>query len=235
MRRMICLVLALLLCASLAMPAFAAFTPSVSAKDTPEIPALKDKNGKEVKNDKGEKAVATFVIPGGKDEDGEEAHVFEGSLLFTSVSDAKNKLTKQEEEKLTEQEKEIREQLQEIFEQLEDGKMEIPYEEFDLDPKKMVVRDLFDISWHSENEDGLEDQRFEELMDQEECELHMTFDLGVAKNAEVHVFTYKDHTPDDGKDELTWGEILSTENNGDGTITCVFGHLCPVAVCIEEA
>ena len=31
-----------------------------------------------------------------------------------------------------------------------------------------------------------------------------------------------------------WEPIRETRNNGDGTVTCLFEHLCPVAFFVEE-
>ena len=51
--------------------------------------------------------------------------------------------------------------------------------------------------------------------------LELTFDLGVVADAQIFTQTY-----DEEKDE--WEPIVSTVNNGDGTITCVFEHLCAI-------
>ena len=30
-----------------------------------------------------------------------------------------------------------------------------------------------------------------------------------------------------------WAPVKSVKNNGDGTVTCVFEDICPVAFCVE--
>ena len=32
--------------------------------------------------------------------------------------------------------------------------------------------------------------------------------------------------------KYAWAEIVKTTNNGDGTVTCVFEHLCPVSISV---
>ena len=47
-------------------------------------------------------------------------------------------------------------------------------------------------------------------------------DLGVVADAQIFVSTYDETTKE-------WSPIVKTVNNGDGTVTCTFEHLCAVA------
>ena len=52
--------------------------------------------------------------------------------------------------------------------------------------------------------------------------LQLTFDLGVAPDVDVYVMSYDEQTKE-------WEPIVKTVNNGDGTVTCTFEHLCAIA------
>lgn len=229
MRRFVCAVLAFMLCASLALPAFAAFTPSVAVKETPVVSEVVDKSGKEVKNEEGLKAVATIVTEAEGEEE-EEHHVFEGSLVITSVSDAKaGKKTDKNDEQLTKHEKEIQQDLKKVHDDLEKGKLEIPYEEVGLKAEKMVVRDLFSISFHPGDKHSKDDVHYEEVLAEEDTHLRMTLDLGVGKNDKVYIMVYAE----DATGKKVW-QKMEVVNNGDGTVTVEFDTLGVVAVCIEQ-
>ena len=110
--------------------------------------------------------------------------------------------------------------LLEVYNGLEDGSIQVPFEE--LDPENadnLVIRDLFDVSWTD-----VDGNSFEELLNEEGVSLQMTFAMDLEAGAKVYVMVYKNDT---------WNQIEQVTNNGDGTITCVFGHLCPVAVIVE--
>ena len=49
----------------------------------------------------------------------------------------------------------------------------------------------------------------------------ITFDLGVAADVPIYVMTYDEETKE-------WDPIVKTVNNGDGTVTCTFEHLCAI-------
>ena len=103
-----------------------------------------------------------------------------------------------------------------VYNALNDGSMTIPYEkhEANLDPANMVIRDLFDVRWVCEEHP---------LMLTDGAVLELTFDLGVVADAELFVQTYDEELEE-------WDPIVSVVNNGDGTITCGFAHLCAVEV-----
>lgn len=230
MRRFVCAVLAFLLCASLALPAFAAFTPSVAVKETPVVSTVVSKNGKEVTNEEGLKAVATIVTTTEEGEEAEETHVFEGSLVITSVSDAKaGKQTDKSDEKLTKQEKEVQKELKKVHDDLEKGKMEIPYVDMGLKAENMVIRELFNLAWHPAEDNSVDGQHFEEIMADGKSELHLTLDLGIGKNDKVYIMVYAE----DETGKKVW-QKMEAENNGDGTVTVAFSKLGIVAVCVEQ-
>lgn len=184
MRKIICLLTALLLCASLVCPAFAAentFVPSIGYKDGPEIEET--------------------------EMDGEDVG---GCLVVTSIREAK--------EKTTDIYQEDRDLLLEVYEKLDDGSMKLP-----LENDKYVIRELVDVSWRK-TACVEADHKHKEWLAEEGNTITIEFDLGVARSTEVIVMTYIDGE---------WTEIISVENNGDGTVTCVFEDICPVAFCVE--
>jgi hypothetical protein len=103
-----------------------------------------------------------------------------------------------------------------VYDSLNDGSMKIPYEkhEADLDPANMVIRDLFDARWVCEEH--------RDLIEKEGVTFEIIFDLGVVADAQIFVATYDETTKE-------WSPIVKTVNNGDGTVTCTFEHLCAVA------
>lgn len=197
MKKVICLMIALLVCISLACPAFAAseFVPSITAKDAPEVVVVKDKDGKE--------AAGTVVNEAGE----VVSYVPTTALLITPVSAATTD---------TAAPAEITKQLNEIYEALSNGTMKIPYPET-VKAENMVVRDLIDVSFVEEDQAS--------AIDPEGVALTLTFDLGVEKDDVVIVMTYKNNA---------WNEIAKVVNNGDGTVTCTFEHLCPVSFSVEK-
>lgn len=193
MKRVISLVTVLLLCLSLAFPAYAAeFVPSIPEKGAPTIVPVLDGEGNE----------ALGVI---RDADGKiigYAYA-EDCLVVTSVSEAK---------KSTEIPSDAANLLLSVYDALSKGEMELPYEAAGFNAKNMVIRDLIDITWLCEDHP--------EMIEPTGVVLVLTFDLGVAADAEVCVMTYKNDA---------WNHITKVVNNGDGTVTCTFEHLCPVA------
>lgn len=184
MRKFISLMVALLVCLSLACPAFAAgttFVPSITYKDEPDIEDV------EMDNEN-----------------------VGGCLVVSSISDAKNKSTDIYQED--------RDLLLDVYDQLEDGSMKLPLE------KDYVIRELVDVSFKKttcvEGEHG-----HKEWLAQDGNTISVTFDLGVARGTEVVVLVYIDGE---------WKPIESVVNNGDGTVTCVFEDICPVAFCVES-
>lgn len=191
MKKIVMLLAAVMLVASLACPAFAAeddFVPSITYKGAPEIVPVEDDNG--------DSAIGVIVDAEGEIVD----YVGEGGLVIIPLSG----------------EGEIAAELKDIYEELLAGTMTLPYE----GDKDMVIMDLVDVSWVSE--DGADQ------IEAEGTVLTVTFKLGVAADVEVTAMTYKNDA---------WNPIEKVVNNGDGTVTCTFEHLCPVAfaVATEDA
>lgn len=101
-----------------------------------------------------------------------------------------------------------------VYNALKNGDMTIPTEKLNenLDPDEITVRDLFDLSWTCEDHPA--------IVAPEGVTFRVTFQANVAADDEIFVMTYKN-------DE--WNPIVAVVNNGDGTLTCTFENLCPVA------
>lgn len=133
-------------------------------------------------------------------------------LIITTLKDAEGKSTD-----ITQDE---RDTLQKVYEDLKDGTTTLPTDD------NYVIRELIDLSFkHDEcreiEEHGHKDQKLKE----DGITLTTDFDLGVSQNDEVLVFVYIDGA---------WQPIESVKNNGDGTITCVFEDICPVAFAVKQ-
>lgn len=186
MRRTIYLLITLLLCMSIAIPAFAAegtFVPSITYKDGPDVTSAQM--------------------------DGDDVG---GCLIVTTIKEA--------EEKSTDITQEERDTLLKVYEDLKAGEIKLPTDE------NYVIRELIDLSFKYENCRELEDHHRKDLqLKKEGVTLTVDFDLGVAKNDVVSVFVYIDGE---------WLPIESVVNNGDGTVTCVFEDICPVAFVVKQ-
>lgn len=131
-------------------------------------------------------------------------------LIVTAVADAETSTDIPEESKKV---------LLDVYGKLKDGSMTIPYEKHnaDLDDSKMAVRDLFDASFTC--------TEHPEMLEEEGVTLELTFDLNVKAGVNVYCMTYKNNE---------WNPIVSCVNNADGTVTCVFEHLCPVEFSVSN-
>lgn len=144
------------------------------------------------------------------DEDGNIIKEVGGEcLIITPVSEANTS---------TEIPAASREVLLDVYGKLLDGSMTIPYEKHNkgLDSSKMVIRDLFDATFVC--------TECPEMLEPEGVVLEIVFDLNVAPGVEVYTMTYKNDQ---------WDPIVSTVNNGDGTVTATFEKLCPVEFSIN--
>lgn len=110
--------------------------------------------------------------------------------------------------------------LLDVYDKLNSGAMTLPYEKFNAGPdaSKMVVRDLFDATFLCEEHPA--------ALEPEGTVFQITFDLGVEADQDVYVMTYKNNE---------WNPIVKAVNNGNGTVTCTFEHLCPIAFSVEVA
>jgi hypothetical protein len=104
-----------------------------------------------------------------------------------------------------------------VYEQLTKGDMVLPYELDGLNPDEMVIRDLIDATWLCGDHP--------EMLVPEGVTLELTFDIGVAAGVAVYVHTYNDGV---------WNKVVKAHNNGDGTVTVVFEHLCPIAFSVRS-
>lgn len=209
MKRVISLLVITVLCIGLCCPVLAdEFVPSITAKDSPDIVPIQDEYGNA--------AIALLM-----QEDGTTvSYVYEECLVITPVSRAN------EPGKIPEA---ARQMLLDVYGKLNDGTMNLPYEKFNanLDPSTMVIRDLFDVSWLCGEGSGFVNHPdHPALLAPKGVTIQLTFDLGVSKNANVYTMTYKNGS---------WDPIVSTVNNGDGTVTCVFEDFCPVAFSVGSA
>ena len=189
MKRMFAIITIALMCVSLMVPAMAAqeFMPSVTNKPAPEV------------------MVARILDKDGSviEEVGDEC------LIITPVSEANTS---------TEVPAASKEVLLNVYGKLLDGSVTIPYEKHNdnLDPSKMVIRDLFDATFVC--------TECPEMLEPEGVVLEIVFDLNVAPGVNVYAMTYKNDQ---------WDPIVSCVNNGDGTVTATFEKLCPVEFSIN--
>lgn len=209
MKKIVSLLLIAVLCIGLVCPVLAdEFVPSITDKDEPDIVPIPGENGEEY----------IGVI---KDKDDEVVeHVLDGCLVVTPISEATTS---------TEIPEDSRDILLDVYGKLTDGTMNLPYDKFDanLDPSTMVIRDLFDASWLCGEGSGFTDHPdHPAILAVPGNTLTLTFNLGVGKYDTVYVMTYINGV---------WEPIVSTTNNGDGTVTCVFEDICPIAFSIGSA
>jgi hypothetical protein len=146
------------------------------------------------------------------DDDGQIiSYVYKECLIITPVSEANTS---------TEIPETSREVLLDVYGKLTSGKMTIPYEKHDskLNTSNMVIRDLYDATFVC--------NEHPKMLEPEGVVFRITFDINVAKDVDVYTMTYKDNE---------WNPIVSTVNNGDGTVTCIFEKLCPVEFSVQTA
>ena len=198
MKKLFSLALVLLLCVSMVFPVFAA--------EDNFVPSITYKPNPELVPVVGEDGKEYIGII--RDADGNVvSYVSAGCLRITPIAHLWD-----EEEQVPDV---IRNLLQFVYDSLNSGDMEIPYEKHNagLEPSNMVIRDLFDARWSCEDHP--------KMLEPEGVVLELTFDLGVVADAQIFTQTY-DEAMDD------WEPIVGTVNNGDGTVTCIFEHLCAI-------
>lgn len=112
--------------------------------------------------------------------------------------------------------------LLEVYNKLVAGTMQLPYNKVaGYNGENMVIRELVDATWLCE--DSQVKTPCPDVVEPPKVTFAITFDLGVAADVNVVTMTYKNNE---------WNPIVSTKNNGDGTVTCTFEDLCPVAFAI---
>ena len=188
MKRFFAIITVVMMCAALMVPAMAAqeFMPSVTNKPAPEV-------------------IEARII----DENGEVLRIVGDCLIITPVSEVDTSTEIPEASRVI---------LKDVYGKLLNGTMTIPYEKHNknLDPSKMVIRDLFDATFVCTDCPA--------MLEPEGVVLEIVFDLNIAPGVEVYSMTYKNNQ---------WDPIVSTTNNGDGTVTAVFEKLCPVEFSIN--
>ena len=211
MKKIICLLTVLLLCMSVVVPAFAA--------EGDFVPSITYKPNPEivpVPDAPDEDAIGVIRDKDGKILD----YVGHGCLKVTPIA-----YVWDEEIEVS---VDVEELLLFVYNSLNDGSMNIPYEkhEANLEAANMVIRDLFDARWVCEEH--------RKMVEEEGVTFEITFDLGVVADAQIFVMTYDEQTNE-------WSPIVNVVNNGDGTVTCTFEHLCavefsmPVAAAVAPA
>jgi len=234
MKKIVAMILMLAMCLSMMQSVWAAqedFVPSITYKGEPEIVEKEDETGAPIVEE--DKPVVGEVVKqdpaqiedsdGDGQMDAEEAlqgeklsNVMQDCLLITPVS----KVDAQE--ALPDEAAEI---LKTVYEELSQGDMKLPYEKVEnVKADEMVILELLDLSWLCGTETSNHDHPTE--VEPEGVVFDVTFKLGVSADAKVVVMTYKNGE---------WNPIAGVTNNGDGTVTCVFEHLCPVAISVEQA
>ena len=196
MKKVVCFITAMMLCVSLIGFAFAAdveFVPSISYKGAPNIVEITDNQGNP--------AIGTIVNANGEN----IGYLGTDCLLITPLSEANTS---------TKIPAAAKETLLSVYEQLDNGSMKLPYGA-GVDGDKMIVRDLFDVSWLCTEHPA--------LIAPKGVTVTLTFNIGIEADVTPVVMTYINGV---------WEEIASVKNNGDGTITCVFEDFCPVAISV---
>ncbi len=133
-----------------------------------------------------------------------------GCLVVTSITGAR--------EKTTDIYREDRDLLLDAYKQLEDGSVKLPLDE------DYVIRELVDVSW-KQTACVEEKHTHDEDLKKEAVTVTIDLELGIDANTDLLVYAYRNGQ---------WEPIESAKNNGDGTITCVFEHFCPVAFAVRE-
>lgn len=170
------------------------------------VPSIPDKDAPEivpVPDDQGGEAIGVI-----RDASGEIiSYVYNDCLVITSVSEARTS---------TEIPTAAAQLLLSVYDALSNGEMELPYEKAGFGADDMVIRDLIDATWLCADHP--------EMLEAEGVVLELIFDLGVSAGVDVCVMTYKNEA---------WNPIVKAVNNGDGTVTCTFEHLCPISFSVD--
>lgn len=202
MKKLISLILALAMCFSVCGVVFAA--------EDDFVPSISYKPGPDLvtgRDNDGNPTIGIIV-----DEEGNVLdYVYEEPpcLVITTIAEAL-------EDVQTGIPDDAEELLEQVYEDLLDGTMELPFE----NPDEMVIIQLIDATFLCDGTTTGVDH--EAMIEPEGVCLELTFDLGVGADVPVSVMCYVD-----GK----WVEV-PTINNGDGTVTCLFEKICPIAFAV---
>lgn len=200
MKKLTCLMIVLAVCLSLAAPVFA-------TENNGFVPSITYKPSPEiitVTDEAGNEAIGMIVNKEGEILD----YVGHGCLRITPIAHVWDPETEVPED--------VERLLTFVYEELNEDRMQIPYEkheDLNLEGKNMVIRDLFDARWACEEHRA--------MIEDQGILFEITFDLGIAADTPIYVMTYDEDTKE-------WTPVVKTVNNGDGTVTCTFEHLCAI-------
>ena len=133
-----------------------------------------------------------------------------GCIVVTSIKKAQDKTTD-----ISQADRDL---LLDVYQQLSGGSMALPLE------GDYVIRELVDVSFCKAGCTDANHNHKEKLESGKET-AKVTFALGVKPYQDVKVLAYVDGQ---------WVPAKQVVNNGNGTVTCEFEALCPVAICVEE-
>lgn len=198
MRKFLSMMMVLVMCLCIAAPAYAAGDDFV-----PSIVYKPSPDIVAVEDENGEEAIGVV-----RDESGEIMdYIEEACLIVTPIA------------YIWDEEIEVPEEVETlltfVYEGLNSHDMEIPYDKHgaNFDAGNMVIRDLFDARWSCEDHFT--------MIEKDGVVFEITFDMGVEPDAEIYAMSYDEETKE-------WSPIEKTVNNGDGTVTCTFEHLCAI-------
>lgn len=139
-----------------------------------------------------------------------ETEDVEACLVVTSLKGAS--------EKTTDISQAARDLLLQVYEKLNSGEVKLPGAD------GYVIRELVDVSW---KQIGCVEEKHthEDDLEKEGVVVDIDLEMGIDANTDILVYAYSDGQ---------WALIESAKNNGDGTVTCVFEHFCPVAFAVRE-
>lgn len=202
MRKVIAVVLAIVLCLSIAVVAAAdAFAPSVTAKPAPDVVGAGEKNTVEVKDESG-KVVASV-----------EAVKLEVTPVAAVMNEEAKNITEEKAEALKKVYEELSKKDADIAATVEG--LEDVLKEQKIDASKLVVKDLFDIS--------VKDEAIEKHLEKEGNTIEVVLKADIQEGQFVTVAVFKD-----GK----WVIAENVVVNEDGTILVTLEYLGAVAIIV---
>lgn len=145
------------------------------------------------------------------------ARIPAGCLRITSMADIEDETKSVPEE--------IVELLEGVYEALLSGEMVLPYEKHgeDLSSDNMTMRTMFDIRFTCEEHKA--------MLEQEGYTLELTLKANIDADVIVYTMVYDEEAEEESE---AWTPVISTVNNNDGTVTCVFDRLCVVELSLEK-
>lgn len=202
MKKIVTALMTLVLSLALACPVLAAdFVESIGYKPAPEIVVLKEEDGK---------SIIGYI----EDEEGNKITIeHKDCLVITPVSeaDSSQEIPSEEKEILLKEYNDFATGKQKLsdIEGLDEYAKKILGEGKDADD--LVIRDFFDASLICDEKEELK---------KDGTTIDLTFKVGVGKDTPINAIVFLNGE---------WQLVKNVVNNGDGTVTCTFEDLCPVA------